>query len=75
MTRVELGSSIVGFRPIVFGDMGWAGSRDSWKNPGRPLSGAGAGLSVMDGLVRFDVAKGIYPETKIRTSFYLEARF
>ncbi len=75
MTRVELGRSSAGFRPIVFGDLGWAGSRDAWKNPGRPLSGAGAGLSVMDGLLRFDVAKGIYPETKIRTSFYLEARF
>ncbi len=75
MSRVEFGSSVVGFRPIVFGDLGWAGSRDDWKNPGRPLSGAGAGLSVMDGLLRFDVAKGIYPETKIRTSFYLEARF
>ncbi len=75
MTRAELGSSMVGFRPIVFGDIGWAGSRDDWKNPGRPLSGAGAGLSIMDGLLRFDVARGIYPETKIRTSFYLEARF
>ncbi|MBA2688984.1 MAG: hypothetical protein H0U64_12940 [Gemmatimonadaceae bacterium] len=75
MTRAELGSSAVGFRPIVFGDIGWAGSRDAWKNPGRPLSGAGAGLSIMDGLLRFDVARGIYPETKIRTSFYLEARF
>lgn len=75
MSRVEFGSSMVGFRPIVFGDIGWAGPRDGWKNPGRPLSGAGAGLSIMDGLVRFDVARGIYPETKIRTSFYVEARF
>lgn len=75
MSRVEFGGSLVGFRPIVFGDIGWAGSRDAWKNPGRPLSGAGAGISIMDGLMRFDVARGIYPETKIRTSFYLEARF
>lgn len=75
MSRVELGRSVVGFRPIVFGDIGWAGPRDGWKNPGRPLSGAGAGISIMDGLMRFDVARGIYPETKIRTSFYLEARF
>jgi hypothetical protein len=75
MSRVEFGSSMVGFRPIVFGDIGWAGSRDAWKNPGRPLSGAGAGLSILDGLLRFDVARGIYPETKVRTSFYLEARF
>ena len=75
MTRAEAGSSFVGFRPIVFADIGWAGPRDSWQNPGRPLSGAGAGVSFMDGLIRFDVARGIYPEKKIRTSFYLEARF
>jgi hypothetical protein len=29
----------------------------------------------MDGLVRFDVARGIYPEKKIRTNLYVEARF
>jgi hypothetical protein len=75
LTRVELGSSFVGARPVIFGDLGWAGSRDDWKNPGRPLSGAGAGVSFMDGLVRFDVARGIYPEKKIRTNLYVEARF
>jgi hypothetical protein len=75
LTRAELGSSFVGARPVIFGDLGWAGSRDDWKNPGRPLSGVGAGVSFMDGLVRFDVARGIYPEKKIRTNLYVEARF
>lgn len=75
MTRAELGTSFVGARPVVFGDIGWAGSRNEWKNPGRPLSGAGAGVSFLDGLVRFDAARGIYPETKVRTSLYVEARF
>ena len=75
LTRVELGSSFVGARPVIFGDLGWAGSREDWKNPGRPLSGVGVGASFMDGLVRFDVARGIYPEKKIRANFYVDARF
>jgi hypothetical protein len=75
LTRVELGSSFVGARPVIFGDLGWAGSRNDWQNPGRPLSGVGVGTSFMDGLVRFDVARGIYPEKKIRVNFYVDARF
>jgi hypothetical protein len=75
LTRVELGSSFVGARPVVFGDLGWAGDRGDWQHPGRPLSGAGVGASFMDGLVRFDVARGIYPEKKIRANLYVDARF
>jgi hypothetical protein len=75
MTSLELGAHSVGFRPIVFGDLGWAGSRADFSHPGRPLSGAGVGASFMDGLIRFDVAKGIYPEKAIRTNLYVEARF
>ncbi|HEV7838421.1 MAG TPA: ShlB/FhaC/HecB family hemolysin secretion/activation protein, partial [Gemmatimonadaceae bacterium] len=75
MSSLELGTDRVGFRPIVFGDIGWAGSRTNFSKPGRPLSGAGVGASFMDGLIRFDVAKGIYPEKSIRTNLYVEARF
>jgi len=75
MTRLELGTSFVGARPVVFGDLGWAGSRDDFGSPGRPLSGAGVGASFLDGLVRFDVARGIYPEKKVRANLYVEARF
>jgi len=75
MTSAELGTGWPGFRKIVFGDLGWAGPRTSFSNPGRPLSGAGVGASFMDGLIRIDVAKGIYPEKAIRTNLYVEARF
>jgi hypothetical protein len=75
MTSAELGTGSTGFRKIVFGDLGWAGSRTDFAHPGRPLSGAGVGASFMDGLVRIDVAKGIYPERAIRTNLYVEARF
>ncbi len=75
MTSVEFGTGWPGFRKIVFGDLGWAGSRTNFSHPGRPLSGAGVGASFMDGLIRIDVAKGIYPEKAIRTHLYLEAPF
>ena len=54
---------------------GWAGSRTNFSHPGRPLSGAGVGASFMDGLIRIDLAKGIYPEKSVRANLYVEARF
>jgi hypothetical protein len=75
MTSAEVGTSAIGIRKILFADLGWAGSRENFSKPGRPLSGAGVGASFMDGLVRFDVAKGIYPEKKVRVNLYVEARF
>src|SRR6202158_86772 len=75
MASAELGTEWPGFRKIVFGDLGWAGSRTNFSHPGRPLSGAGVGASFMDGLLRVDVAKGIYPEKSVRTNLYVEARF
>ena len=73
--RFELGRSWSGARPIVFGDIGWVGDRGAMREVGRPLSGAGVGASFMDGLIRFDVAKGIYPRKRIRVDMYVEARF
>ncbi|MBC7790993.1 MAG: hypothetical protein H7Z74_13685 [Anaerolineae bacterium] len=75
MGRVELGSSFVAARPVIFYDFGWAGSRADWQNPGIPVSGAGIGASFMDGLFRFDLAKGVRPNTGVRAYFYLEAKF
>jgi hemolysin secretion/activation protein ShlB/FhaC/HecB len=75
MTSLELGTRSVGFRKIVFGDLGWAGSRTNFSHPGRPLSGAGVGASFMDGLIRIDLAKGIFPEKSVRANLYVEARF
>lgn len=75
LTSAELGTSSIGIRPILFADLGWAGSRESFSKPGRPLSGAGVGASFLDGLIRFDVAKGIHPEKRVRVNLYVEARF
>jgi len=75
MTSAEVGTSNVGIRKIVFADLGWAGSRTNFSHPGRPLSGVGVGASFMDGLIRIDLAKGIYPEKAVRANLYVEARF
>ncbi len=72
--RAELGSSFRALRPALFYDLGWAGMRDDLAK-GRPLSGAGFGLSFLDGLFRFDVARGIYPEKGWRTDLHIGARF
>lgn len=73
--RLELGRGISAGRLVAFGDVGWAGPRDLWSTPGRAMSGAGVGLSLLDGMIRADLARGIYPSTRLRFDLYLEARF
>lgn len=75
MSRMELGQNTAGARPTIFADLGWVGSRDSISKIVRPMSGVGAGVSFIDGLFRFDVARGIYPRKQYRVDFYLEAKF
>jgi len=60
---------------VGFGDLGWAGPRSEFSKPGRPMSGAGIGASFLDGLIRSDLAWGIYPTKRLRFDLYLEARF
>jgi hemolysin activation/secretion protein len=73
--RGELSTDRTGFRPVVFFDAGWAGSRADWSHPGKPMLGAGLGWSIFEGLVRFDLAKGIRPNRGVRASLYLDANF
>jgi Haemolysin secretion/activation protein ShlB/FhaC/HecB len=75
LTRVELGANDAGMRPMLFGDLGWTGDRTKMSQVGRPLSGVGAGVSFLDGLFRFDVARGIYPRKQFRVDLYLESKF
>jgi hypothetical protein len=75
LTRVELGANDAGMRPTLFGDLGWTGDRTKMSQVGRPLSGVGAGVSFLDGLFRFDVARGIYPRKQFRVDLYLESKF
>ena len=75
LARAELGAKSIAARPIVFFDLGWAGARDTWRHPGRPASGAGIGASFLDGLIRFDLSRGIWPEKQTRADLYVEATF
>ena len=75
LARAEVGTSFVAARPVIFYDAGWAGNRAAWRNPGQPLSGAGVGVSLLDGMVRFDLSRGIAPQQDVRFDMYLEARF
>jgi hypothetical protein len=75
LARAELGLGGSVLRPLVFYDAGWAGPRDEWSASSGNLRGAGAGLSFMEGLVRFDLARGVDPKTVWRGHLYVEARF
>jgi hypothetical protein len=77
MSRAEAGYGFDVVRPVIFADIGWAGDRTEWRDIGIPMSGVGAGFSIMDGLVRFDVARGLQPEGQRgwRVDAYLEGRF
>ena len=75
LTRAELGENATGVRPAVFADLGWVGDRTKMSQVGRPMSGVGAGVSFLDGLFRFDVARGLYPRKQFRVDLYLESRF
>ncbi|HYC49992.1 MAG TPA: hypothetical protein VEB19_02670 [Gemmatimonadaceae bacterium] len=73
--RAEVARSGMVLRPALFYDVGWAGARESLSRMGRPLSGAGVGVSILDGFLRFDLSRGIYPEQRWRGDMYLGARF
>jgi len=56
--RAELGTRVPVGRLIVFTDLGWAGTRADF--PGTtPLVGAGVGASLLDGLLRVDLARAL----------------
>ena len=75
LARAELGHNGAGARPTVFTDFGWVGDRTKMHEIVRPMSGVGAGVSFLDGLFRFDVARGIYPRKQFRVDLYLESKF
>lgn len=74
-TRGELALPVAFMRLAAFGDIGWTGDREKLSEVGRPLSGVGLGFSFLDGAIRLDVARGIYPTKGTRVSFYLGSRF
>lgn len=70
--RPEIGTRFGAARPVLFFDAGWAGTRDAF-GQGRMLRGAGAGVSLIDGLIRFDVARNLARGGRWRADLYLGA--
>lgn len=56
--RAELARGSPGFRTVIFGDAGWAGERNALTVDPRLVS-IGAGVSLLDGLVRFDLSRPV----------------
>ncbi|MCC6317053.1 MAG: hypothetical protein IT361_05105 [Gemmatimonadaceae bacterium] len=73
--RLEMGHAVGAVRPVLFGDVGWAGPWAQRSHPGRPISGVGLGTSVLDGLIRLDLSRGLHPRKRNRLDLYVEARF
>jgi hypothetical protein len=73
--RLETGPRTPGLRPVVFYDIGWAGARGEFTHQSPPLQSVGIGLSMMDGLLRIDASRGLWPERQWRVGAYLGSRF
>lgn len=72
LTRSEVGVRNGFLRPLAFFDIGWAGNRTRYGQSGTQR-GAGIGVSMLDGLFRLDVARGLFPFRGWRTDLYLGA--
>jgi hypothetical protein len=72
--RAELATRLPAARLVVFSDAGWAGSFDHYHGRDVAVS-AGAGASLLDGLLRFDVARALRPITQWRLEMYVDALF
>lgn len=72
--RFELASGFAGARLGVFTDAGWAGPRSGFTLED-PWVSVGVGTSFLDGLVRFDVARGVRRGDAWRILLYLDGLF
>ncbi len=72
--RGEVGSSLPLIRAAVFSDWGWAGPRAAFAD-GRALVSAGIGASILDGIIRLDLARGLREPHGWRFDFYLDGVF
>jgi len=70
--RSEIGRRNGILRPIAFFDIGASGSRKRFGDA-FTQRGAGLGFSLLDGLFRVDISRGIFPQKRWRTDLYLEA--
>lgn len=72
--RVELSRGIPAARLALFSDVGWAGPRTQFERS-RPLQAFGAGATFLDGLVRFDIARGVRRPVGWRLDLWVGSAF
>jgi hypothetical protein len=70
--RAEIGYGLPAVRLVGFSDVGWAGDRNQF-SAGRPLLSVGAGASVLDGIIRLDVARGLREPKGWSAMLYFDA--
>lgn len=70
-SRAELATGFAGARLMLFGDAAWAGPRADFAF-NDPYASVGVGTSLLDGLIRFDVARGVRRGSRWRLHFYLD---
>lgn len=69
--RAELARGFAFGALTVFSDLGWAGERNDLRTSD-VLASLGLGLSLADGLVRIDGARGVRGGGDLRLEFYLD---
>jgi hypothetical protein len=70
--RAEIGYGLPAVRLVAFSDVAWAGPRDRFAEA-KPLLSVGAGISIMDGILRFDVARGLRAPKGWAATLYYDA--
>lgn len=72
--RGELATAFAGARLAAFSDLGWVGEREDFRLDD-PLVGVGLGASLLDGIVRIDVARGVRGSERWKVYLYLDGLF
>ncbi|HSK17725.1 MAG TPA: hypothetical protein VK912_01195 [Longimicrobiales bacterium] len=70
--RLEMARTASFGAVVLFSDWGWAGDRENIRNANQRLS-VGAGTSLLDGLVRIDLAHGLRAPRGWRLDLHLDA--
>jgi hypothetical protein len=70
--RLEVARVFSGTSIALFGDGGWAGTRLDAFEEQDALYSVGAGFSLLDGVIRLDVAKGLRGRRSLRWDLYLD---
>jgi hypothetical protein len=70
--RVEVARAYSWGSVALFSDWAWAGDRDLF-DAGQGYTSIGAGLSLLDGILRIDGGYGLDDPKDFRLDFYLDA--